>query len=235
MTQVRFALLHSPLLGPMAWQGVARELTRRGHAADAPAWPPLSGIVGAFYPALVDGMVAALEPAAERLVLVAHSGAGALLPALAERLGDRVAGVIFADAILPHPGRSWFDTAPAELREQLRAGAQMGELPAWDAWWPPGALERLVPDTGVREALTAELEPLPIGYFEEPAPAAPSPEPAAYLQLSGAYDDEGEAAGRQGWPLVRLPLHHLAMLTDAEAVASALESLAARLAEPAHG
>lgn len=235
MTPLRFVLLHSPLLGPMMWQAVARELTRRGHAADAPAWPPLSGIVETFYPALADGLTAGLKPAAERLVLVAHSGAGALLPALAERLGERVAGVIFADAILPHPGRSWFDTAPAEMRERLRAGAQMGELPAWDAWWPPGALERLVPDTALREALVAELEPLPIGYFEEPAPTAPSPEPAAYLQLSGAYDGEGEAAGRYGWPLVRLPLHHLAMLTDPEAVASALESLAVRLAEPADG
>jgi hypothetical protein len=55
------------------------------------------------------------------------------------------------------------------------------------------------------------------------------------LQLSGAYDGESQAAARSGWPLVRLPLHHLAMLTDREAVAAALESLADRLSGPSHG
>jgi hypothetical protein len=229
-----FLLLHSPLLGPMTWQAVAGDLARRGLAATAPAWPPLSGIAERFHWALADG-VAAVAPSADGLILVAHSGAGALVPALAGRLTGRVAGVIFADSILPHPGRSWFDTAPAEMRERLRVGAQMGDLPPWDEWWPPGALERLVPDTDLREALLAELEPLPIAYFEEKAPTAPLPPPVAYLQLSSAYDDESQVAARSGWPLVRLPLHHLAMLTHPEAVATALESLAARLVEPAHG
>ncbi|HEY2750413.1 hypothetical protein [Phenylobacterium sp.] len=230
-----FVLLASPLLGPMAWQAVAAELARRGHAASAPAWPRLSTIAQGFYGALADGLIGASGAFPENLLLVAHSGAGALAPVLADQLGGRVAGVIFVDAILPHPGRSWFDTAPEEMRGKLRAGAQMGELPAWDQWWAPGALERLVPDRGVREALVAELEPLPLAYFEEKAPSVAFDVPAAYLQLSGAYDDEGKIAGRYGWPLVRLPLHHLGMLTDPGPVAAALESLAARLAEPAHG
>jgi hypothetical protein len=169
------------------------------------------------------------------VVLVAHSGAGALIPAVTARLSTPVAGVVFLDAILPHPGRSWFDTAPAEMRDQLRAGAQMGQLPPWDDWWPPGALARLVPDDATREALVGELEPLPIGYFEEPAPAEGFELPAAYLQLSGGYDEEARLAGRQGWPVVRLPLNHLAPLTQPRAVAPALLSLATRLAEPTDG
>jgi len=235
MAQPRFVLLHSPLLGPLAWQGVAAELRRRGHAANAPAWPPLSSVLGGYYEDLTAGLADGLAASEDALVLAAHSGAGALTPALAARLGKRVAGVIYVDAILPHPGRSWFETAPTDLREQLRAGAQMGELPPWDEWWPPGALERLVPDAAQRAALAAELEPLPIGYFEETAPTIAPETPAAYLQLSGAYDDESQVAARSGWPLVRLPLHHLAMLTNPEPVAAALESLAQRLAEPAYG
>jgi len=234
MAPPRFVLLHSPLLGPAAWRPVAAELARRGQVVEAPAWPRLSGLADRFYAGLTDGLAARLG-SAEPLLLVAHSGAGALAPALAERLTGRVAGVIFVDAILPHPRHSWFDTAPAEMRERLRRGAVMGELPAWDAWWPPAALERLVPEDGLREGLLAELEPLPLAYFEEPAPAAGFAGPTAYLQLSGAYDAEGKIAGRYGWPLVRLPLHHLAMLTHPEPIAAALESLAARLAEPAHG
>jgi hypothetical protein len=235
MASPRFVLLHSPLLGPMAWRAVAVELARRGHAVATPAWPRFGGIASGFYAALADGLAREVAGEAGPVILVAHSGAGALIPALAAGLTAPVSGVIFADAILPHAGRSWFDTAPAEMRQRLRGGAQMGDLPSWDEWWPPGALERLVPAAHLREALVAELEPLPLAYFEEPAPADTYDGPAAYLQLSGAYDDQGVAAGRYGWPRVRLPLHHLAMLTDPEPVAAALESLAERLGEPAHG
>jgi len=233
--QPRFVLLHSPLIGPATWQAVAADLARRGHAAEAPAWPKLSTMGEGFYAGLADSLAAGLSGRSEPLILVAHSGAGALIPALAARLPAAPQGVIFVDAILPHPGRSWFDTAPQALRDQLRAGAEFGELPAWDAWWPPGALERLVPDADRRAAVLAELEPLPLAYFEELAPATELAGPTAYLQLSGAYDAESQVAARYGWPLVRLPLHHLAMVTHPEPVAAALESLGARLAEPAHG
>ena len=46
---------------------------------------------------------------------------------------DRAAGVIFADAILPHPGRSWMETAPPALAE---ASARPGRRT------DPAALER---------------------------------------------------------------------------------------------
>ena len=227
----RIVLLHSPLLGALTWQAVGAELTARGHRVAAPAWPRLLGIDGDFYRALATAMAPVLAEAPA--VVVVHSGAGALVPAL-EAASANVAAVIFADAILPHPGRSWFDTAPPDLATGLRGGADFGELPAWDRWWPPGALERLVPDPEIREPLLAELEPLPLQYFEEPAPPASLTAPAAYLRLSGAYDEEARLAGLQGWPVVSHRLHHLAMLTHAPAVATAIEGLVARL-EAGHG
>lgn len=224
---MRFVLLHSPLLGPSSWRATAAALAGLGHTVETPAWPRLSAVGGDFYPELVAGLrVDAGDPP----VLVAHSGAGALVPALMTTLTTPALGVIFADAILPHPGLSWFDTAPVELRAQLRAGAVAGMLPSWDGWWPPGALERLVPDAATRTALIAELEPLPVGYFEAPAPDERLEGRGAYLQLSGAYDDEARLAGRMGWPVVRLPLNHLAPVTQPQAVASALDGLAAQIA-----
>lgn len=222
---MRFLLLHSPLLGPFSWAPTADELRRLGHQAEAPAWPGLGSLSGGLYRGLVAGMDVPEAPA----VLVAHSGAGALVPALAEALGARAAAAVFCDAILPHPGRSWFDTAPDELRAQLRAGVEDGRLPAWDQWWPPGALERLLPDEAARERLVGELEPVPAAYFEEPAPDVALDVPCGYLRLSGAYEDEARLAGRQGWPAVSLPLNHLAPVSQPAAVATALEGLAARL------
>ena len=223
----RFVLLHSPLLGPASWRPTAESLRGRGHAAETPAWPALANLSGGFYPSLADGLAEQLV-AGEAPILVAHSGAGALVPTLAARL-PALRGAIFADAILPHPGRSWFDTAPPELSQQLRLAGREGWLPPWDAWWPPGAIERLVPDADLRAGLLSEVAPVPTGYFEEAAPDRSLTSPAAYLKLSGAYEDEAEATTRLGWPVIRLPLDHLAPLTRPAPVAAALESLAERL------
>ena len=222
----RIALLHSPLLGGLTWQAVAADLRGRDRAASAPTWPVLSSLTGDFYRGLANAL--ADELGESPAIVVAHSGAGALIPALESAWGG-LRGVIFADAILPHPGRSWFDTAPPQLADSLRAGAEFGMLPAWDRWWPPGALERLVPDAALRDPLVRELTALPLDYFAEPAPTMELGVPAAFLRLSGAYDAEARGATRQGWPVVNLPLHHLAMLTHPEAVASAIASLADKL------
>lgn len=224
----RLVLLHSPLLGPLTWRRVAEVLGAHGHEADAPAWPRLSTLGEDCYAALANGMAATLGRGGEAIV-VAHSGAGALMPSVAALAKGALKGVIYCDAILPHPGLSWIDTAPPALAGQLLAGAVEGRLPSWDQWWPPGALAKLVPDHGLRMALVEELEPIPVGYFEELAPELELTAPAAYLQLSGAYVEEAQIAGRKGWPVVSLPLHHLAMLTHAEAVAGAIEGLAERL------
>ena len=224
----RLVFLHSPLLGPLTWRTVGVALRAKGRVVETPAWPRLSTLGEDCYAALANSMAATIGHAGEA-ILVAHSGAGALLPSVAALARTPLRGVIFCDAILPHPGLSWFDTAPPDLGAQLRGGAEDGRLPSWDRWWPPGALERLVPDQGMRAALVAELEPIPIGYFEELAPELELTAPSAYLQLSGAYAEEARIAGFQGWPVVRLPLHHLAMLTHTEAVATALAGLADRL------
>lgn len=230
----RLILLHSPLLGPQSWRPTAAELARRGRSMLTPRLPPLLEVTGGFYADLAAAAAAAITADGEEpAILALHSAAGELAPSIAAALGAALAGVIFVDAILPHPGRSWLDTAPAALREQLTAGAQQGLLPAWDGWWPPGALEKLAPDADLRAALIAELEPLPLAYFEEVAPEITFDAPCAYLQLSGAYEEEGRRAVRLGWPVVRLPATHLAPATQPRAVATALETLTDRLCERA--
>jgi pimeloyl-ACP methyl ester carboxylesterase len=225
----RLALLGSPLVGPACWGEVGEALIGHGHTVSAPRWPVLEEIEGGFYRTLVSGMVSALD-ATGPWVMVAHSGAGAMTADLAKRLGDQAAAVILVDAIFPHPGRSWMETAPPNLADQLRGGVEFGLLPAWDRWWPPGALARLVPDPVRLVRLVDELAPIPLAFLEEAAPPGTMPSRVGYLQLSGAYDEEGRQAVRQGWPVVRLPLHHLAMLTHAESVAGAIHGLVERLA-----
>ncbi|MFI4975450.1 MAG: hypothetical protein ACHP84_13000 [Caulobacterales bacterium] len=156
-------------------------------------------------------------------MVVLHSGAGGLAPAIAERC-DRLAGLIFIDAVLPHPGRSWADTAPPGLADRLRGLAEDGMLPTWDRWFPADAIARLLPDAPTREAFLRDLPPTPLAWLDAPSPRSAEWEaiPAAFVQLSDAYADEAAEADRLGWTVRRFPLHHLAMLSDPAKVAALL-------------
>jgi hypothetical protein len=55
--------------------------------------------------------------------------------------------------------------------------------------------------------------------------------PAAYLQLSEAYEDETARARELGWPVTQQLSHHLALLTEPGMVAAALCELLGRIGQ----
>lgn len=233
-------LVHSPLVGASSWQPTAEVLRARGHPvllpelAEAFADPPPS------YPRLARAVAEDVgrHGVSGPLVLVAHSGAGALLPAAAAATATtaaEVVGTVLVDAVLPHPGRAWFDTVPPEMADALRQLADdNGLLPPWNTWFPPGTVEELLPDPDQRARFLADLPRLPLSYFEEPAPETdlPGPNPDlahhAYLLLSEAYAAEADRAEGRGWRVARLAADHLAVHTAPERVGTALEELLPR-------
>jgi hypothetical protein len=223
---VNLTLLHSPPVGPATWSSLVPVLRARGHAVAVPDLTPLMADEGPYYAALAEGAAAAV---ADDSILVAHSGAGALVPAVAALAEGRLRGAIFVDALLPHPGESWFAGVPPDLATRLKAMAKDGKLPPWHAWWPKGAMEALLPDRAMGAAFLAEQSELPLSYFEEPAPALPLEIPFAYLQLSEAYAADADGAAELGAPVLRLARHHLASMTHPEAVADGVERLAKTL------
>lgn len=222
---MRWVLLHSPLTGPAVWRAVAAEAARRGLDATIVTLPELSGVDAPYYPAL--GAAVAGQIAGGPVALVAHSGAGGLAASVVQAAGGAVAQVVFVDAILPHPGRSWFSTAAPAFGEGVRAKASKGAAAPWDQWFPPGALAGLVADHALRRAFSRELKPTPLAYLEETAPEAGMPDAVgwAYLRLSKAYENEAREARRLGYLTLRLDLTHLAMLTHPREVVSSLRNL----------
>lgn len=221
---MKLVLLHSPLVGPQTWPALALRLRARGHDVALCDFTPVMQGDPPFYPRLAAMAADVVTPDS---ILVAHSGAGALVPAIAQRVSP--AGAIFVDALLPHPGRSWFDTAPEALRDRLRGLTRDGRLPPWHRWWPKGAIEALLPDAAMYEQFVAGLLDLPLAYFEERAPSAAWEAPCSYLQLSSGYEAEAVWAQAQSWRVSRLKLHHLAMLTHPDAVVAAIEGLVIQL------
>lgn len=219
---IRLVLVHSPLVGPGTWSGVAPLLAERGYdvaIADLGATLACGGPYS-HRQAEVIARCAAGEPA----ILIGHSGAGALLAPAGHAAGGAL-GYLFVDAGLPIPGRSHMSTMPPELADQLRQMADRdGWLPPWPQWWGDDALAELIPDAGTRRRFAAECPKLPLALFNELLPEGRDA-PGAYLRLSDAYDEPAAQATARGWPLIELPSHHLAPLTDPATVAEPMLTL----------
>src|SRR5260221_13216566 len=97
-----FALIHSPLVGPITWKPVAEELRQRGIEAVVPTLST-DPADQPYWNQHVRRVTAALEalPATEAIILVSHSGAGVLLPAIRQMMQRPIGGYIYVDSGLP--------------------------------------------------------------------------------------------------------------------------------------
>ncbi|HYP39957.1 MAG TPA: alpha/beta fold hydrolase [Chloroflexia bacterium] len=191
-----FALVHSPLVGPFTWQPVAAELRRRSFEAIVPALANSSVPGSLYWQQHANAVAQAVEvlPLDDTLILVGHSGAGMLLPAIRETLGYPVAGYIFLDANIPRDGLSRLDHFPRQEAEQFRRTATHGFLPVWTE----DALMPLIPDDTMRKQFISELRPMPLAVYEEPIPVFSGwPDaPCGYISFSGTsvYDEAIQTA-----------------------------------------
>ena len=222
MTRV-FALIHSPLVGPATWSAVADDLRGRGERVLV---PDLDGDETAAEPLWQQHVRAAARAIGDQpgLIVVAHSGAGALLPAIRAELGRPLAGYVFVDAGLPSNGpRRGTGAFARHLAELLGSGRRFPE-------WTEESLRALVPDDELRRALVGDLRPQPPRFWDEVIPVFTGWPDAqcGYLRFAPnpSYDDAARDARRRGWPYRELAGTHFHMLADPKAVADALVSLA---------
>jgi hypothetical protein len=175
-------------------------------------------------------------PIGEPVTVIAHSGAGPILPAMIAALTaakSPVVEAVFLDAGLPtsclqglpaQPSRlSLLDAENQDVAAQLRAHlARGGRFPNWTA----DDLAGIVPDP---RALVAGMRPRGADFFAEPLPDGPLRVRAGYVQLSETYRPYADRAAELGWPVARAAdLHHFAPLTDPDTVVGLLRQVRAR-------
>lgn len=221
-----FVLLHSPLVGPLTWTLVAAEFQKQGIATIVPTLPPSAHLQPPYWQRHVEAIAATLTtlPATTELILVGHSGAGVLLPALRQIIQHKVIGYIFVDADIPRNGASRFDLFDVpETVAQFRDAAENGLLPVWRA----EDLQEVIEDFTIRQRLVAELQPLPLAVYEEPLPVFTGWPDAhcAYLALSASYPSSEQYAQQADWAYAQIIGGHFHMLVDPAAVAQAIFSL----------
>lgn len=212
-------LLHSPLVGPSSLAPLADALRGWGHDV---CLPDLTSVARDPRPGHLVARTLAVAPDDVESV-VAHSGAGAVLPWVASELaGDPSA--VFLDAVLPAADVD-VHVAPEAQRALLDEQTdQDGLLRPWLDWWQDDIVEAMLPDPVQREAIRADGPRLPRRFFDHdiPVPAWP---PSAYIALGSAYGDELLDARSRGWTTAEMGLHHLATMTHPTDVATVLREV----------
>lgn len=131
-----FVIVHGAWGGGWEWRDVEARLRARGHEVTRPT---LTGLGERSH--LVSSEVTLethLEDVLRHLrfedlrgvVLCGHSYGGMVVRGVADRMPERIAGVVYVDALVPADGECAFDLIGPGFANALRASATGGLLPA---------------------------------------------------------------------------------------------------------
>src|SRR5689334_1998602 len=223
-----FVLVAGAWLGAWAWDEVAADLRAAGHEVHALT---LSGLAEKReLPAGQRIHVQDIVDEVERLdlrevVLVGHSYSGIPVGQAAERIGDRLARVVFVDSSVPADGESFVSAWPDDGAMVKASIAENG------GFWPLVSAAHY-DGHGLTDGQIARIvegsTPHPGATLTEPAVLArPLGElPATYIQclLAGAElsDDIAQLLTGKHWRLVEMNTGHWPMLSQPRELAQIL-------------
>jgi hypothetical protein len=201
----------------------AKELRRHGWSV---AVPPLREALRTPRPqwrAIVD-----LATVGQRRpdIIVGHSGAGVLLPVLAEALDPTF--VAFIDAVVPDGDTYTPSTEFVKFIDSLATHGSL--LPQWHLWWGHDVMTELVPDADQRAQIAADTPRVPRSFYDD-AVQLPngwsSRAGCVMLQLSAGYEEFRSRAETLGWPTDAIDGQHLDVATRPAVVRERLLQLLA--------
>jgi pimeloyl-ACP methyl ester carboxylesterase len=234
-----YVLVHGSRHGGWCWKRVAKLLRQRGHDVYAPT---LSGNgernhVPAARPINLDTHVEDVRAVLfyedlHDVILVGHSYAGIVVTGVAEVSSDRIAQLVYLDAIMPVAGQSHLACARDEVAARLRSEFIEDEfgrkLPAAGA--NASYFGITDPDDGAW--LQARLTDQPAETYEQPlhSDAASLRLPRVFMRCTEAQMGNPEALERirsdASIAFVELAAAHDVMITAPELLADALLALA---------
>jgi pimeloyl-ACP methyl ester carboxylesterase len=132
-------LVHGAWHGAWCWKKILPGLWAAGHRAFAVTLTGTGERAHQLSPAItlrthVDDAAAVLEmEELERAIVVGHSYGGMVITGVADRQADRIARLVYIDALVPRPGEAWSSTQPPQVQAQRRqAIAATGAIPPAD-------------------------------------------------------------------------------------------------------
>jgi pimeloyl-ACP methyl ester carboxylesterase len=230
-----FVLVHGAWQGAWCWRKILPVLWTRGHRAFAVTLTGVGDRAHHLSPSIrltthVDDVAAVVETEElTRAILVGHSYGGLLITAVADRLFERVAHLVYIDAIVPRSGESWSSIHDEPTRAARREGiAGEGAMPPLDpsAYGLSGAdaewvrrRQRPQPGGMYDDALhfdEARVASLPRTFIDCISPALPT------LAIS-----RKRARADPAWRVITIETGHDAMISAPERLLGILGDVAA--------
>ncbi|AMS30828.1 hypothetical protein AEM38_05400 [Hyphomonadaceae bacterium UKL13-1] len=238
-----FVLVHGTWHGGWVWRQVAERLQAEGHRVLTPTATGCGERAHLISPNTnlsthVQDMCAAIEAEdAEDVILIGHSFGGLTITGVADRLGERIAHIVFYDAFIPTRAR------PAWVMPEADG--------AWPKWWKDRQahfidgykmnffdhypIKMLVPEEDFVNValLKRKLTWHPAGQWTEPVSFANGgweDRPRTYihttLQTFAPSSQAMWGPGREaGWRWIDVPTARDGMLTHPDVVAACFASL----------
>jgi len=232
-----FVLAHGAWHGGWCWKRVADRLRAKGHAVYTPSFTGMGDrihllnkelTINTFVEDLVQVIIS--EELTE-VVLVGHSFGGIPISGAADRIPDRIARLIYLDALIIESGRSAISYFPPDVEARVKAAAKAtnglavavpDQLPAVWGLGKPGdpdydwVRRRLAPHPFATYTTTLTLQAkvgnnLPRTYVHCTQPSYPILEDSRRLVRSW-----------EGWQWVDLAAPHDSMITHPDAVVGLL-------------
>lgn len=245
-SQVTAVLIHGAWAGGWVWDTITPFLEAQGFRVLAPDLPGCGSRLGNPEEASLDRCVADLEQKLEAitgpLLLVGHSGGGAVATQLAESISDRVIGVAYLAGMMLPSGTGFGDVV-ASMVEEYPEASGIGPFLNWEpdrkvSRVPPAAIREIFLQD-VSEEVVAEAIPLFNPQAEGSRTLIPTWSPERFGRLPRLYveakKDRSVVLPVQrrmqqlvpGAEVVSLDTGHVPQVAAPEAVASALAVFAA--------
>jgi pimeloyl-ACP methyl ester carboxylesterase len=168
------------------------------------------------------------------VTLVGHSYAGMVIAGVVDQVPERLAQVIYLDAVVPEVGQSSYDADPEGETYRI-ADQQEAEAAGTPGFLPPPRerIEEVIPDDRIRTIMLTQMTPHPLAAFAQPVrisnPNVAEAVPHAYVRCTITDDPEPTFLARvqsdPAWRYVEIPFGHLAPVTAPRETAEALLAL----------
>jgi pimeloyl-ACP methyl ester carboxylesterase len=231
-----YVLVHGAYHGAWCWKDVAARLRALGHEVYTPTLTGLgerSHLIG-FRPTLETfiedvAQVIKYEDLSD-VVLVGHSFAGSIVSALADRMPERLAHLVYLDAQVLQSGQAPADTAPPEIIEvykQRAAASNYASIPS-----PPSVNFGIV-EPAMVSWVEARVTPHPYQtYFDPLVLKHPlgNGVPATYIAVTAPLfpntaHSRKVAREQRGWNYLEIPTAHDAMLLAPDELSQMLDRI----------
>ena len=235
-----FVLVHGAWHGGWCWKRVRKALTALGHEVFTPTLTGLAERSHLSSPSIdlnthIDDVANLIRwEGLEDVVLVGHSYGGCVIGGVADRMADRIATLVYLDAIVLEDGQSLYDTLPPEDRQ-----AQVAAIEATGDGWrvSPIPAEVFNVNPADRDWVNAQCTEQSINCFQQKLKLANPAHSARAIHYIYASGWEGAllaahyaAAKARGWSTREIECGHDIMLDRPEELTAALLEIAASAA-----